>query len=304
MAAARTAPPAAKTLLEASALVGAVEVGVTPGAPDAPCPDARFPQSDVSSDFVFTGTVGSDGSMPVVRPIRARRTGWAAVATDEDGEFLFACYGPCGDRCPTAHRAEIWGILGVLRHARYPVTLLTDHQSAVKAWQRGKEYCCDSGRAAADIWRMIWAEHESLLAQWDGVGEGFRLLWVKGHTGIRDIGEGIITERASKINNLADKFAGAGADLATLASPNEGIVEQHVASVAFYQCLCRLVADWPADYKQDRAKQPPPSSEGGCKAGRFMPPVHTSHGCSLEAEQHVRCVDRRRRRPPPTGWGS
>jgi len=116
-------------------------------------------------EFVFTGVAGSDGSLIDTRPVRARRAGWSAVATNEEGELRFALFGVCPDRCPSAHRADIWGILMVLRSARFPLVLYTDHKSAVDAYGRGRAYCCDSSRASAEIWRDIWGLLDTLGAQ-------------------------------------------------------------------------------------------------------------------------------------------
>jgi len=69
-------------------------------------------------DHLFGGMVGADGSMRNTRPVRARRAGWSNVCTTEYGELRFAYYGVCPDRCPTAHRAELWGIFCVLRRAK------------------------------------------------------------------------------------------------------------------------------------------------------------------------------------------
>jgi len=106
--------------------------------------------------MIFTGEVGTDGSMIDLRPIAARRAGWSAVSTDSEGNLAFAIFGTCPDRCPTANRAELWGILCALRRARFPLTLATDCEVAVKAWERGRAFCCDSSRKAADLWRRIW----------------------------------------------------------------------------------------------------------------------------------------------------
>ena len=63
---------------------------------------------DADLGFKFTGAAGSDGSMPVGKPTGARRAGWSAVSVSEDGTLAYAIFGSCPDRCPTAHRAELW----------------------------------------------------------------------------------------------------------------------------------------------------------------------------------------------------
>ena len=129
---------------------------------------------------VFRGKAYTDGSLRNNRPIRARRAGWSAVQASPQGELVFALYGPCPDRCPTAHRAEVMAILHILRRAEPPIVVATDHESAVKAFKRGKAYCCDRTRFAADLWRQIWDVVERL-----GGPSQVDLVWVKAHTGGR-----------------------------------------------------------------------------------------------------------------------
>jgi len=203
-------------------------------------------------DLVFTGFAGSDGSLPVAMPVRARRGGWAAVSVDDGGELRFAIYGTCQDRCPSSHRAEIRGILEVVKRARFPLRLVTDHQSAVKAFRRGRAYCCDSHRAAADIWRQIWACLDEAPD-----ADSFLLVWVKGHTDIADVLAGKLSEADHKTNVLADRFAGEGAIAATGLRPNCEQVEAFGKAVAFYKVLRKIADEWPEDYRQDRAKPPP-----------------------------------------------
>ena len=99
----------------------------TPPPPCQVCTEVGAIAAADEDDFVFTGDVGSDGSMKVVRPVMARRAGWGAVAAGPAGELLLADYGSCPDRCPTAHRAELWGILMVVRRGRLPLCIHTDH---------------------------------------------------------------------------------------------------------------------------------------------------------------------------------
>ena len=127
------------------------------------------------------------------------------MSVDSFGELRFAIYGTCQDRCPSSHRAEIRGILGVVKRAVFPLRLVTDHKSAVEAFRRGRAYCCDSTRAAADIWREIW----SILDKAPGV-DGFSLVWVKGHTDLKDVLAGKVTLKDHRANTSADRFAGWG----------------------------------------------------------------------------------------------
>ena len=202
------------------------------------------------NDNTFTGQASSDGSMIDPRPVRARRAGWSAVSTDEQGELLFALYGPCPDRCPTSHRAELWGIMMVVASAVLPLTIYTDHQPARDAWLRGKAYCCDGSRLAADLWRCIFERLEAIGFD----GTNFNIVWVKAHTSEVDVNRGIINARNRAMNVLADRYAGYGSALAKAEAPNEEQVTIFNHAYEFYGMLGRLCACWPDDYRQDREK--------------------------------------------------
>jgi len=181
-------------------------------------------------EIFFTGRAGSDGSLPDPRPVRARRGGWSAVSVDDFGELRFVIYGTCPDRCPSSHRAEIRGILGVIKRARFPLRLVTDHESAVKAFKRGRAYCCDSTRAAADIWREIWDILDSAPD-----ADQFQMLWVKGHTDLKDVLAGKISLADHRTNDLADRYAGYGAEAAAELSPNGEQLEAYNSAAPFLQ---------------------------------------------------------------------
>jgi len=206
-------------------------------------------------------------------PTRARRAGWSGVCTTEQGELRFAFFGTCSDRCPTAHRAEIKAILEVVRRARFPLKLYTDHQSAVKAWERGREYCCDSSRAAADIWREIWVIYDRLLEAMDEALPvlAFQLIWVKSHTGEEALREGVMDPRVQKLNALADHYAGEGSRWARELVPNEEQLDVYGTASAFYRVMGALCSEWPADYVQDRAKPEPGPARGGVKEWSVHP---------------------------------
>jgi len=218
-------------------------------------------------DLVFTGLAAADGSMKYMRPVRARRAGWGNVAVKENGELRFAFFGVCPDRCPTAHRAEIWAILHILRRAVFPLTLLTDHMSAVNMYKRGREYCCDSARYAADLWRSVWQ-----LIDQNGGPDGFELLWVKGHATAAAIAAGWTTARFANMNKLADEFADQGMEQARAMVPNDEQVQAYERATAFYGVLKRLCSSWPEDYLQVRAKAAPRGPRR--KTGLLVHPLH------------------------------
>jgi len=119
----------------------------------------------------------------------------------------------------------------------------------VDAWARGKEFCCDSSRFAADLWRDIWKQVELL-----GGPDGFGLVWVRSHTSLHDVDTGSISAFLHHLNVLADKFAGLGADLSQALVPNDQQVQVYEAALAYYRLLARLCGAWPDDYAQVRDK--------------------------------------------------
>ena len=205
-------------------------------------------------EMVYQGVAAADGSMIDVRPTSARRAGWGAVSADLKGELRFLWYGTCPDRCPTAHRAELWGVIGVLRRARFPLTLLTDCEAAVKAWARGRVYCCDGSRKAADLWRSIWDLIDERSQEHEGA---FRMVWVKGHTSIGDVLQGRISALKHAMNVLADTCAGQGAEAARALVPNAPQVEAYGRAVAFHTLLAKLCSNWSTDYRQERESSLP-----------------------------------------------
>ena len=110
----------------------------------------------------YSGKAGSDGSMINIRPVMARRADWGTVQADATGKPLWGHFGTCPDRKPSSHRAEVWGIERTLARATLPLHLICDNLRAVKAFARGRAYCCDSKRPAAELRRAIWAHLDRL----------------------------------------------------------------------------------------------------------------------------------------------
>ena len=104
----------------------------------------------------------SDGSVHMGCRKGSERAGWAAVAIDEEGKVIGGAYGTCPDYFPSSLRAELWGVLQTLRHAMPPITIFVDNAGVVDGYAKGKEWCCHSGRAAADLWRQLWWKCEDL----------------------------------------------------------------------------------------------------------------------------------------------
>ena len=106
--------------------------------------------------FHFHGDVFSDGSVHQGCRKGHERAGWAAVIIDDDGLVVAGICGTCPDFFPTSLRAELWAVLQVLRHALPPITIWVDNDGVVGGYARGREWCCNSDRPAADLWRKLW----------------------------------------------------------------------------------------------------------------------------------------------------
>ena len=96
---------------------------------------ARWCGGRVCGDPIFTGNVFSDGSVRGDCGKGDGRSGWAAVRVNEQGEVEFGVHGPCPDFFPSSLRAELWGLLQVLRHALPPVTIWVDNAGVVDGFQ-------------------------------------------------------------------------------------------------------------------------------------------------------------------------
>jgi len=155
-------------------------------------------------DPTFTGEVFSDGS--VVGGCRKgdERSGWAAVKVDDEGRILFRVYGTCPDFFPTSLRAELWGVLQVLRHAMPPVTIWVDNAGVVDGFAKGRDWCVDAARPAADLWGLVWAKVDDLG------NEGIKIAKTKGHATKADVEAGRATEWHQKGNDHADHYAKQG----------------------------------------------------------------------------------------------
>ena len=112
--------------------------------------------------------------------------------------------------------------------------------------KRGRAFCCDSARWAADLWRGIWREVDRR-----GGPQQVVLRWVKAHTGH---GDARVVEALRRLNAHADPYAGEGAKLATVLVPNEARIAEYKRAVACYRYLERMCANWPVDFIQVREK--------------------------------------------------
>jgi hypothetical protein len=214
-------------------------------------------------DFQLTGDAFSDGSVLGGRRKGHERAGWATVMIDSQGLVLGGIYGTCPDFFPSSLRAELWGVLQTLRHACPPITIWVDNAGVVEGITKGRRWCCDSRRPAADLWRMIWWKVDDLGAE----DEGVLIRKVKGHATAADVEAGRSTVWHKAGNDHADHFAGRGSVLAEELSSTLQDREVFKQAKAWYRWLATLVANWPADTdrrkRKERSSQESPATSTG-----------------------------------------
>ena len=72
--------------------------------------------------------------------------------------MLWGLCGTCPDAYASAVRAELWGILGVLRYAMPPLSIGTDNAEVAHGRECGLVCCGSPAKEGADIWKQIWVE--------------------------------------------------------------------------------------------------------------------------------------------------
>ena len=189
-----------------------------------------------AADLVAQGRGYTDGACRSYLR-RTRRAGWGACVTDDKGQLLWGIFGTCPDAYACPLRAELWGLLGILRYAVPPLCIGVDNGEVVLGWQSGSAYCCAPGRNGADLWRRIWA----LLGD---IGEGVTVYKVKAHLTIEDAEVGLISWCDLRGNDSADHFAVKGALLAERKAPNALGDSQLKRAMRFYRWVAGRVADW------------------------------------------------------------
>ena len=96
-------------------------------------------------------------------------------------------YGSCPDAYASSLRAELWGVLGILRYALPPLSIGVDNAEVVDSWRAGRSYCGNPKREGADLWRKIW----DLLRE---IGEeGVFFFKVKAHLAVEDAEAGSLS---------------------------------------------------------------------------------------------------------------
>ena len=194
--------------------------------------------------YVFTGNVFTDGAMRGPALARLRRAGWAAVAVDDNANIVYGLYGTCPDPFPTAFRAELLAVERVLAYAWPPVKLHIDNQEVINGISRGKLWCCNSMRPAADLWRKIWWRIDDI-----GI-DSLTFVKVKGHATDNDVLIGNSTWWSRRGNQHADFYAGRGADVSEHLAPVEQARQRHDYAKRWYRWLLTLASHWPDDVQK------------------------------------------------------
>lgn len=191
-------------------------------------------------DLRFSGDVFLDGSMHNGQPDGARRSGFSAVQVGPSAKAQAALYGACGDRCPTAYRAEVRSVYEVLRRADGPLRLFLDCLSVVQTLLAGKGAECAASAAAPDLWRAIWI-------LWDDRSGIDTVQWCRAHTTQRDLLEGKTTWWQQAANDLADTFAKRGAAFDAKGRSSDNCVSDFKAAKSWYGWVASLAAQWVQD---------------------------------------------------------
>ena len=136
----------------------------------------------------------------------------AAVQMDEGGQAeQVVSWGPLPTNLPAQRmiaRAELYGILVVLRSCLPPVRIHVDCELILKGIARGRRWCTYSKRPHADIWKKIWSALADI-----GIGEdGATFLKVRAHVARgRAQLEEAPARRVLAANAAADAWAKEGA---------------------------------------------------------------------------------------------
>ena len=200
---------------------------------------------------------------------KTRRAGWGACVVDEEGRIRWGIYGTCPDCYASSIRAELWGMLSLLRYAVPPLSIGVDNAEVVRGWESGRVFCCNPKREGADLWRGIW----DILG--DLGQEGVSVYKVKAHLSVERVQDGSSTLRDWRGNAAADRMAVKGAMLAERKAPREAGDAHLKRALRFYKWAVEAVADWHED--TDRSK-----------AGRGVAAIEGEGGAQEE----------RRKRPP------
>ena len=126
-------------------------------------------------EFLFTGTVATDGSCSDPTDERLRRAGCAVVQCGSDKQAL-----RCGSTCPgpgATARAELYALCCAVKFGTPPLLVITDSWVVHKGVKLGVEEM--AGRVKSpmvDLWRQL----HSLLSSWPE--RTFQVRWAPSHS--------------------------------------------------------------------------------------------------------------------------
>ena len=143
-------------------------------------------------------------------------------------------------RIPISLRAELAGVIAVLRMAATPITIDVDNLAVVQGSAAGRHVTVSAKNPAADLWDTYWSLVENF-------GGGVEILKCKGHATSLDIAEGRATTYTKKGNDGADFYAVAGRDWAEALSPTEEARAAYAEQVKFYRYLLFFQGEWKED---------------------------------------------------------
>ena len=197
---------------------------------------------------IAVGQAYTDGALSGSVP-RANRAGWAFIV-DDGSSRPWGEYGTCDEPYASVLRAELRALLELLRVTVGPITAHVDNMAVVDGVASGRDWCCDSRREGADLWREIWDRLDDL--------EGLvSVVKIKAHLTFADVVTQRIDFRHWIGNVLADKYAKAGAKLAKDSSPTEAITSQWHRACDWYKWVLHRASEWVEDTAPS-APLPPP----------------------------------------------
>jgi hypothetical protein len=162
----------------------------------------------------FTGKVASDGSR-IGNWENISPTGFGvAMVDDNEGDAVLTVSGPMPHQLPVQRRiarAELHGVLVMLRNANAPATLFVDCKLIIDGLAKGRTWCTAARRQHADVWRDIWDRLDDL-----GTGvSGIDIKKVKAHQAAGDRARATGDKIAYLANHHADALAKRGAATGT-----------------------------------------------------------------------------------------
>ena len=128
-----------------------------------------------------------------------RRAGWAVVAVDDVGNLKAAAYGAVPSDVLPGQSARDAAMAG--QFTLDPLTLYIDCEGTIATINGPKHKALGARGPRAHVWNRLLFSHDEV-----------RAVKVKGHATERDVEAGPTSHLCKKGNDLADTFAGKGAD--------------------------------------------------------------------------------------------